>query len=112
LLYVSLPEPVATFTVARGYRSHRGWFFKRLAGGPGATVCRGAWGWSVDGAWLGNVQVADSRGRALPVWRGCFVVPEGHVVVVGDHPRSFDSRYFGAIAFHHVLAQAEALWTF
>lgn len=46
--------------------------------------------------------------RALPL-ASHIVVPEGGVWVMGDHPRSFDSRYFGAIEAHQIVGLAYAL---
>lgn len=46
---------------------------------------------------LGQALEKDSKGKKLPrfVWNG--PVPPGKVYLVGDHPRSFDSRYFGFV---------------
>ncbi len=46
---------------------------------------------------LGQALEKDSKGKKLPtfVWNG--PIPEGKVYLVGDHPRSFDSRYFGFV---------------
>jgi len=47
---------------------------------------------------------SDSRGR--PIWAyppGRYRVPPGSVWLVGTHPRSWDSRYYGPVPAHGVL---------
>jgi conjugal transfer pilin signal peptidase TrbI len=46
--------------------------------------------------------------RALPEGT-VLVLPEDAYWVMGDHPKSFDSRYFGAIAADQVVGVAHAL---
>lgn len=48
------------------------------------------------------------KGRALPEGTS-LVLPEDTYWVMGDHPKSFDSRYFGAIAANQVVGVAHAL---
>lgn len=44
-------------------------------------------------------QVRDSKGKPLPhpTWGAEILVTPGHVVVIGDHLMSLDSRYFGLV---------------
>lgn len=46
--------------------------------------------------------------RALPQGTH-LIVPDGAVWVMGDHPRSFDSRYFGPIEAPQIIGVAHAL---
>ena len=48
-----------------------------------------------NGEWLGSVLKYGSDGRPLTpfVWNG--LIPAGKVYLVGDDPRSYDSRYLG-----------------
>ena len=48
------------------------------------------------------------KDRALPQGTR-LIVPEGAVWVMGDHPRSFDSRYFGPIEDPQIIGVAHAL---
>lgn len=69
---------------------------KRVAAGPGETVCGRArrLTWPRGGA----VRMpSDRQGRALPAWTGCRRLTAGELLVVGDSPASFDSRYFGPV---------------
>jgi len=47
----------------------------------------------------------DTLGRALPHLRGSFTLKQGEIWAAGEHPNSFDSRYFGPVKFpkgeHH-----------
>jgi type IV secretory pathway protease TraF len=46
----------------------------------------------------------------LQLWEGCRQLDFGEYFVVGTHPRSFDSRYFGPIAETSIIGRAHALW--
>jgi len=48
------------------------------------------------------------KDRALPIGTR-LMVPPGAVWVMGDHPRSFDSRYFGPIEDAEIIGVAYAL---
>jgi conjugal transfer pilin signal peptidase TrbI len=48
------------------------------------------------------------KDRALPQGTR-LIVPERAVWVMGDHPRSFDSRYFGPIEDPQIIGVAHAL---
>lgn len=59
---------------------------------------------SENGVWINGVLLPDSRprrtdriGNPLSVAWGEHVVPPVHVWVAGEHPDSFDSRYFGSV---------------
>jgi len=39
----------------------------------------------------------DRRGTRLTRWQGCRALGPGEVLVIGDTPTSFDSRYFGPV---------------
>jgi len=69
---------------------------KRVAAEGGDLVCRYEAGLEVDGVTLG-VARHDQQGRLLPQWRDCRVLAPGELLVLGDSPDSFDSRYFGPV---------------
>ena len=48
------------------------------------------------------------KDRAIPSGSR-WIIPEGSVWVMGDHPRSFDSRYFGPIDERQIVGVAHAL---
>ena len=94
---VAAPQPGA----ARAYLGDLGMpahvlLIKRVAARAVDRVCR-------DGEWVvtpARSVVAnriDGRGVALPQWRGCRVLEDGELFLLGDTAESFDSRYFGPV---------------
>ncbi|MCA3694790.1 S26 family signal peptidase [Aquidulcibacter sp.] len=70
---------------------------KRVAAIPGDTVCRKTSMLTVSGQQL-QAKDQDMRGNALPNWQGCHQLSKNEVFLLGDHPGSFDSRYFGSVS--------------
>lgn len=70
---------------------------KRVAAAAGDPVCAGG---SRLQAGQRAVEVAgrDRQGVSLPAWRGCRLLQDGEVFVLGDTANSFDGRYFGPTA--------------
>lgn len=62
------------------------------------------------GSFLGQALPTDSTGKALPRFSFNGPVPEGKLFMVGEHPRSFDSKYFGFINAQDILHKALPLW--
>lgn len=102
-----LPSDASAFAAARGFvprgrcpggRSPIG---KTVAATAGDSVDVAATGIRVNGRLVANSGALDndSRGRPLPrLAPGAYVVPPHHVWLLSSYsPRSFDSRYFGAI---------------
>lgn len=50
---------------------------------------------SVNGKPIAERAVVVTVGDALPSWTGCVIVDTGHLLLLGDHPGSFDGRYWG-----------------
>lgn len=111
IIVVCLPTAIGTFARARDYLG-RGpcpggveYLGKRVAGIPGDTIKVAADGVRINGFLIPNSRPLskDSRGRPLMRAEG-GVVKVGEVFLLAtDHPRSFDSRYFGAIAVAPVV---------
>ena len=51
-----------------------------------------------------------SMGRRLSDVERDEVVPAGHLWMMGTHPRSYDSRYWGFIKYEQVVGRAIPLW--
>ena len=83
---------------------------KRVVGLSGDTMCR-------EGATVTiNAQVvtalySDTQGNRLPVWDGCHTLLPNEVFLLGDHPSSFDSRYFGPVTRHELSGTYKAVIT-
>jgi type IV secretory pathway protease TraF len=69
---------------------------KRIAAVAGDNVCRnsGEMRWPRGDA---RALTHDRRGAALPAWSGCRQLGADELLVMGDTPTSFDSRYFGPV---------------
>jgi type IV secretory pathway protease TraF len=72
---------------------------KRVVALPGETVCRHDGRVTVPGREV-LAKSSDSQGNALPTWVGCRTLKPTEVFVLGVHPASFDSRYFGPVPIH------------
>ena len=59
---------------------------------------------------VGHTLAEDSERNPLPLFRFDGVIPEGKLFVVGHHPRSWDSRYFGFVDVEEVLNRAYPLF--
>ncbi len=72
---------------------------KRVVGVAGDIVTATDAGIEINGQPLPNSRPIDrdSQGSALPHLRGSFVLRRGAIWVAGEHPNSFDSRYFGPV---------------
>lgn len=87
---------------------------KPVAALSGDIVTVTAAGVAVDGRPVANTRplARDEAGRTLhPVPTGTYRVPRGALwLLSGDDPRSFDSRYFGAVPLADVIGVARPLW--
>lgn len=80
---------------------------KRVVAVTGDYVTVADHGVHINGKSLPNSRPLDldTQGHALPHLRGSFTLKEGEIWAAGEHPSSFDSRYFGPVKFsrdeHH-----------
>ncbi len=63
-----------------------------------------------NGRLLGQALETDSKGRPLPIFSFNGPVPADKLFMVGTHPRSYDSKYYGFIDVHEIRYQALPLW--
>lgn len=63
-----------------------------------------------EGKYLGRALAKNSRGELLLPFIFNGPVPTGSLFMIGSHPRSHDSRYFGFIHADTVLNKAYPLW--
>lgn len=107
---VSPPEPIAGFLADGGYLPEGMPLLKHVAALVGQTVCRFGAAVTIDGTVVGAARERDSRGRALPVWRGCRVIGDGEFFLMNPHPDSLDGRYFGPLPTTTLLGRAHPLF--
>jgi conjugative transfer signal peptidase TraF len=114
-------EPFSTLSIARGYRDAGACrdgaapLLKPLVATVGDTVELSIRGIAVNGHLLPNTAplAHDTKGRVLRAWPfGRYLVAPGTVWVASSYnPRSFDSRYFGAIPTTAIRARVKAVLT-
>jgi conjugative transfer signal peptidase TraF len=121
LVLVCLPPDVAAPARARGYLT-RGRcasgvepLGKRIGAAAGDTVLVTSAGLVINGRSIPSTIPlrVDSHGRALPQLAGYRRgLRAGELwLVASGHPRSFDSRYFGPVSIHTVIAVMRPMWT-
>jgi type IV secretory pathway protease TraF len=69
---------------------------KRVAALPGETVCRHGEAVTAPKRAVRS-EHKDSTSSILPSWEGCHTILPTEIFLLGDHPASFDSRYFGPV---------------
>jgi conjugative transfer signal peptidase TraF len=112
LVVVRPPGPLASFLDSNGYLPIGVPMLKRVLAMPGQTVCRIGLTITIDSNEVGKARESDARGRPLPVWAGCRVIPAADVFVMNwQSADSLDGRYFGPIPTRAVIGRALPVWT-
>jgi len=112
LVAVMPPAPVAHWLGTRGYLAEGVPLLKHVAATPGQRICRVGNVVSVDARPLAVALRRDSRGRPLPVWRGCRTVEAGELLLLNTSVRdSMDGRYLGPLPASGLLGRAIPLLT-
>lgn len=83
---------------------------KRVAAGPGDTVCAAGEEIFINGRWRTARRMKDGQGRTMPWWDGCLTLRQGAVFLLTDNPASFDGRYFGPTERQDIIGRAHLLW--
>ena len=119
VVLLCVPEPWATLAQERGYLARGSCpagtepLGKRVAALPGDWAEVTEEGLRVNGKLLRETAPLriDSRGRRMPALSPLrFSLRRREILVFTSHPRSFDSRYFGAIPREAVIATIEPVW--
>lgn len=111
--YVAIDPPPAleTFLARRGYLPRGVPLLKRVAGLPGALVCRSGVFVTVDGAGAARALPRDRANRPLPVWTGCRTVGRGELFLANAAQDSLDGRYFGPVSAAGLIGTAHPILT-
>ncbi len=110
LVVAALPPDTASLAALRGYLASGIPVLKRVSGLRGDRVCRDGFLIRVNGRISATAKVADARGRSLPLWNGCLRLGEDDVFLLGEHPDSFDGRYFGLLQRRQNIGKAARIW--
>jgi conjugative transfer signal peptidase TraF len=112
LVAVRPPAALDRWLVESGYLGPETPLLKRIAGLPGAEVCRHGRTITVDGAAIAEARERDRRGRRLPGWQGCRRLEDAEVFLLNaEEPESLDGRYFGPLGIGTIIGRATPLWT-
>ncbi len=63
-----------------------------------------------NGFFLGKALSVDSDGKRLDTFLFNGKIPEGSLFMIGDHPRSYDSKYYGFINWEDVKFKAHPIF--
>ena len=97
--------------VQQGLRADHDQMIKKVGCLPGEQLTMDAANhFFCNGRSLGQALEADSKGRPLPRFSFSGPVPADKLFMVGTHPRSYDSKYYGFIDVHEISHQALPLW--
>jgi signal peptidase I len=90
---------ISSMAIERNYGNGLNTIGKRIIAETGDTVRVSSAGVEVNGKRVNKSSPIpfDSQGRKMPVIDSTFVIKEGFYFLLGSDPRSFDSRYFGAV---------------
>jgi type IV secretory pathway protease TraF len=83
---------------------------KRVAGLSGDVMCRHGTTVTINARTI-HAARRDTSGVFLPYWSGCHVLLPNEVFLLGDHPGSFDSRYFGPVIKAELSGTYKAVMT-
>lgn len=111
LVAIDPPPALAAFLARRGYLPRGLPLLKRVAGPPGALVCRSGTFVTVDGVGAARVLARDRAHRPLPVWTGCRTVGRGELFLLNEARDSLDGRYFGPLPAAGLIGTAHPLLT-
>ena len=98
------------FIKERGYLPKDIPLLKRVAALAGDEICRHSEAIFINETRVADAQISDSFGRKMPSWSGCFTLKSGEILLLNDHEKSLDGRYFGATRMDEVIGLARAVW--
>jgi conjugative transfer signal peptidase TraF len=104
------PPEARALAAARGYAPANVPLVKRVAAVTGDRVCGVGRALRINGHTAALRRPVDGRGRPMPWWQGCGVLPAGQLLIMTEAADSFDGRYFGPIAQSNVIGRAVLLW--
>lgn len=111
LVLARTPLSVRRLAAERGYLPETVPLVKRVAALSGDSVCVRDRAVSIDGRHVADQLTADTAGRPLPVWTGCWTLgPDEIFLLMADVPHSFDGRYFGPVPASAVIGRLVPLW--
>lgn len=88
------------------------WLLKRVEGVPGDRFCwdEAAGTHRLDGRLMPPPD-PEATDLGIPVWKGCATLGPDEVVLYGETPDSYDSRYFGVVTIGSLWGLYRPAWT-
>ena len=84
-----------------------GYLIKRIVAEHGDRVCFARNGVTVNGVRLPNSAPIDPE---LHPQDGTCTLAEREILLMSEHPRSFDARYFGILSTDRIVTTVQPLW--
>ena len=112
LVAFPVPAQVRALVTERKYLPPGALLVKPVVAAAADSVCTDGGTLTVNGAPLGAIRTADTRGRPLPRDERCGPLPQGQVFVASHLPTSFDSRTFGPVPLSDLRGTVTPLWTY
>lgn len=106
---VRLPGNIRNLVTDRAYLPPDIPLIKRVAAVEGDTVCRQGREVFINSVIVASARLQDRLGRAMPAWRGCYVLDERRLFLLQNHVESLDSRYFGPVDRRLIIGRAMRL---
>lgn len=112
LVLAEVPQIARALATARYYLPAGVPLVKRIAALSGDDVCSFGKRILINGNPVAMRLSADTEGRPLPSWQGCYRLTRNQVFLLMAHvPDSFDGRYFGPVRRAAILGTLRPLWT-
>ena len=92
------------------YTRHVRYLVKEIGCLPGQRLVVSGRDCYCDGRFLGRALERGSDGRRVEQFEYNGTVPAGEYFMVGTHPHSYDSRYFGLVKRSSIVRGARPIW--
>ncbi|RYY28709.1 MAG: S26 family signal peptidase [Sphingomonadales bacterium] len=110
MVVARLPSQWRAMASRRRYLPANVPLIKRVAAVSGDTICADGPRIRVNGVVVAEGLQHDKSGRSLPSWPGCRLLRNGALLLLMEHPASFDGRYFGPTQHTDIIGRAAPLW--
>ncbi len=111
MVLARLAEPWRSLAARRRYLPSNVPLVKRVAAGPGDSVCGRGAAILINGNLVAWRRAFDGQGRPMPRWQGCHMLgSDQYFLLMAASPASFDGRYFGISRRADIIGPATLLW--
>ncbi|WP_419739563.1 conjugative transfer signal peptidase TraF [Ruegeria sp.] len=111
LVLVQPSKSIAKLAAERRYLPAGVPLIKRIAAMSGDDVCAFNSVIIINGDVVADHLKVDRKGRPMPRWNECRTLEADEIFLLLTPAGSFDSRYFGPVKRHRIIARLAPLWT-